>query len=92
MCRDSIKIYLSSIENISVTLQGIVWGSVFHAGMRVQLKGTRQQQHSHTHTHTCTHAAQILLQKLCGKLKKLAQKKHCSRRIRCAVKESQIGC
>lgn len=60
MCRDSIKIYLSSIENISVTLQGIVWGSVFHAGMRVQLKGTRQQQHSHTHTHLhscCTNIA-----------------------------------
>lgn len=55
MCRDSIKIYLSSIENISVTLQGIVWGSVFHTSMRVQLKGTRQQQHSHTHTqlHSC---------------------------------------
>lgn len=70
MCRDSIKIYLSSIENIYVILQGIVWGSVFHTSMRVQLKGTRQQQHSHTHTHTCTHAAQILLQKLCGKLKK----------------------
>lgn len=88
MCRDSIKIYLSCIENISVTLQGIV----FHTSMRVQLKGTRQQQHSHTHTHICTHAAQILLQKLCGKLKKLAQKEHCSRRIRCALKESQVDC
>lgn len=56
MCRDSIKIYLSCIENISVTLQGIV----FHTSMRVQLKGTRQQQHSHTHTHLhscCTNIA-----------------------------------
>lgn len=84
MCRDSIKIYLSSIENISVTL-----------GKRVSYEYESSIERNTTattltHTHTLLHSwCTNIDAEIVWEIKKAKAEKHYSRRNRYAVKKGK---